>query len=56
MGTSPRIPMTESYITFFKLVTTQITGVIANARNLEAARRRAEELIDLDRVKTVFFR
>ena len=53
-GLNPMRPMEESR-KFLELVAAQVETAIASARTREDAERRARELIDLDRAKTVFF-
>lgn len=55
VGASPRRVLDESYRTFFGLVAGQIAATISDAQALEAERRRAEALAELDRAKTTFF-
>lgn len=52
---SPRRRLDDNYRDFFVQVAGQIATVIANARAYEEERRRAEQLAELDRAKTVFF-
>lgn len=52
---SPRRRLDDNYLEFFNQVARQIAMVIANARSYEEERRRAEQLAELDRAKTVFF-
>lgn len=54
-GISPLRPFDEDYQTFFNLVANQIDRTIANARSFEEERKRAEALIEIDRLKTAFF-
>jgi PAS domain S-box-containing protein len=55
VGASPRRVLNEAYRTFFGLVAGQISATIADAQALEAERRRAAVLAELDRAKTAFF-
>ncbi|MCW1958103.1 MAG: ATP-binding protein, partial [Mycobacterium sp.] len=48
-------PFDEDYRGFLRLVAGHIAGGIASARSYAAQQRRAEELAELDRAKTVFF-
>ena len=52
---SPMRALDEDYRTFFGLVATQIASSLADAQALEAERRRAEALAEIDRAKTAFF-
>lgn len=54
-GVSPRLELNENYRDFFTQVAGQISIAIANARSYEEERKRAEQLTELDRAKTVFF-
>ena len=54
-GASPRHALDEPYRAFLELIATQIAAAIADAQAYEAERRRAEELAEIDRAKTVFF-
>jgi len=54
-GVSPHKALDESYRTFFELVGRQIATSVADARAYEEERRRAEELTEIDRAKTLFF-
>ena len=53
--TSPRRRLNDRYRDFLAQITGQIATAIANARSYEEERRRAEQLAELDRAKTVFF-
>lgn len=53
-GISPRLALDESYHSFLELLTGQIAIAIANAQAYEQERRKAEELAELDRAKTIF--
>ncbi|HEX5109781.1 MAG TPA: ATP-binding protein [Vicinamibacterales bacterium] len=52
---SPMRALDDGYRTFFGLIATQLASALADAEALEAERRRAEALAELDRVKTAFF-
>jgi signal transduction histidine kinase len=54
-GVSPHRTLDVGYRTFFELVAAQVLAVIRNVSAYQAARRRAEELAELDRAKTLFF-
>jgi signal transduction histidine kinase len=54
-GVSARLPLTDSYRMFFELAAGAVASSLANACALDDARRRAEELAELDRAKTAFF-
>ncbi|AKF10101.1 ATP-binding protein [Sandaracinus amylolyticus] len=54
-GCSPRIALDDRYRGFFSLLADQVATALDHARAAEAARRRAEELAELDRLKTTFF-
>src|SRR6185312_4247764 len=54
-GASSRRALDEAYRTFFNLVARQIAATIADAQAIEAERRRAEALAEIDRAKTTFF-
>jgi signal transduction histidine kinase len=54
-GVSPRRALDDRYRGFFELAADHIATAISNAVTLEAARRRAEALVEIDRVKTAFF-
>ncbi|HEX8440110.1 ATP-binding protein [Archangium sp.] len=55
LGVSPRRELDSSYRGFFELATEHVASAVANALAYETERRRAEELAELDRVKTAFF-
>lgn len=55
LGVSPRLAFDELYREFSVLVCGHITTHIMNLRTLEAEKRRAEDLAELDRAKTAFF-
>jgi signal transduction histidine kinase len=48
-------PLDEGYRGFVDLVTGQIAAEIGSARSYQAQQQRADELAELDRVKTTFF-
>jgi PAS domain S-box-containing protein len=48
-------PLDEGYRAFVGLVTGHLAAGIASARSYQAQERRAEELAELDRAKTMFF-
>ncbi len=52
---NPHRRLDESHRTFFNLIATQIASALADARALEAEKKRAEALAELDRAKTAFF-
>ncbi|MGG6285909.1 ATP-binding protein [Leptolyngbya sp. AN03gr2] len=54
-GISPRLELNENYQDFLAQVAGQISTAIANARSYEEERKRAEQLAELDRAKTLFF-
>jgi PAS domain S-box-containing protein len=54
-GTSPRRPFDDGYRDYLVLVASAIANALSNARALEAERRRAQALAELDRAKTTFF-
>ena len=54
-GLNPHRELDENFKGFLTLLSNQIAGAISNAVAYEAERRRAEELAELDRVKTQFF-
>lgn len=54
-GVSPRLELNENYQDFLTQVAGQISTAIANARSYEEERKRAEQLAELDRAKTLFF-
>lgn len=55
LGISPRLAFDELYREFFVLICGHSTTQIVNLRTLEAEKRRAEELAELDQAKTAFF-
>ena len=54
-GVSARLKLDQSYLDFLDLAASQIAASIANAREFEAEKKRAEALAEIDRAKTVFF-
>jgi PAS domain S-box-containing protein len=54
-GLSPRLDYSQRYDEFLRGVTANIGSVIAEVEALEHERRRAQELAEIDRAKTVFF-
>jgi signal transduction histidine kinase/DNA-binding response OmpR family regulator len=54
-GVSSRLKFDEQYKSFYELAANQIATAIANARAYEQERKRAEALVEIDRVKTAFF-
>jgi PAS domain S-box-containing protein len=54
-GVSPRLRLDDSYRDFLTLVSSQLATSIANAREYEEEKRRAEALAEIDQAKTAFF-
>lgn len=54
-GLNPFRPLDADYVSFLELTAGQIASALANARSIEQARLRAEELDRIDRAKTAFF-
>ena len=54
-GLSTRLPVNEQYEGFLNLVAGQISNAIADAEAVNAERKRAEALAELDAAKTIFF-
>lgn len=54
-GISPRRELDDDYRDFLRLVASTIASAATNAKALEAERRRAEALAEIDRAKTAFF-
>jgi signal transduction histidine kinase len=54
-GASVRLPMNEAYRSFFDLLGSAMTNIVANAIAHESARKRAEALAEIDRAKIAFF-
>ncbi|MEO5968771.1 MAG: ATP-binding protein, partial [Bdellovibrionia bacterium] len=55
VGINPRRKLDEPYLDFLSSLASQVSVSIANARVYEEENRRAENLAELDRVKTAFF-
>lgn len=55
VGVSPRRVLDAGYRTFFDLVAGHVGKAITDAQAIEAERRRAEALAEIDRAKTTFF-
>ncbi len=55
VGISSRLQFDESYRNFLELMSTQIATSIANARAYEEERKRAEALVEIDRVQNCLF-
>ncbi len=54
-GVSSRLKLDDSYRDFLTFVSSQIATSIANAREYEEEKKRAEALAEIDRAKTAFF-
>ncbi len=54
-GVSPRLALTDAYRMFYDLLAGAVGSALANAYELEAERRKADELAELDRAKIAFF-
>ena len=54
-GISPRRRLDTDYVTFFQRMAAHISTALINVERYEEERRRAEQLAELDRAKTVFF-
>ncbi len=54
-GTSPLRALDDEYQSFLALVAGQVAGAVANSLAYQEARKKAEELAELDRAKTAFF-
>ncbi|GAA2601680.1 hypothetical protein GCM10010435_96310 [Winogradskya consettensis] len=54
-GASPSRALDDGYRSFFHLLAQQVSLAVRNAYAYEEERRRAEQLAELDRVKTAFF-
>ena len=54
-GLNPVLPLDDEYRSFLTILSRQISASITSADAFEQERRRAEELIELDRTKTAFF-
>ncbi|MFO1065421.1 MAG: histidine kinase dimerization/phospho-acceptor domain-containing protein [Pirellulales bacterium] len=55
VGISPRLALSDDYRGFLDLLASHTTAVITGTQTYIEERRRAEELAELDRAKTVFF-
>jgi PAS domain S-box-containing protein len=55
IGTSPQIAFDDDYQTFCELAGAQLATALATSRAYSAEKRRAEELREIDRAKTLFF-
>src|SRR5450830_321506 len=54
-GINPTRPLDHDYHSFFSLLAAQVNAAILNARAVEADKRRADLLLELDQAKTTFF-
>ncbi len=54
-GVSARLRLGDLYRTFYELMAGQIALAITNARAYEEERKRAKQLAEIDRAKTLFF-
>ncbi len=54
-GVSARSKLDDLYLSFYALVASQIGAAVSNARAYEEEKERAEDLLEIDRVKTQFF-
>ncbi|MBD2703442.1 PAS domain-containing protein [Spirosoma sp. BT702] len=54
-GLSPRLSFDEDYALFIESVASAMATVVSNIASLEAERKRAEALAEIDRTKTTFF-
>jgi signal transduction histidine kinase len=54
-GVSPRLPLNETYRSFYDFLAAGVTTAIANATAYEEEKKRAEALAEIDRAKTAFF-
>ena len=54
-GVSPRLPLDDSYRSYYSLLAAAVAAGHANASFYEAQRRRSEALAAIDRAKTAFF-
>jgi PAS domain S-box-containing protein len=54
-GVSSRLPMDESYRSFYDLMAAAVTSVLTNVEAYHAERQRAEALAEIDRARTAFF-
>lgn len=55
VGTSVRLPMTETYRAFIDLLAAAVSPIVASAIAYEVERERVEALAAIDRAKTTFF-
>ncbi len=55
IGLNPYRILDEKYLSFFQLVSDQVTNSFADVHVLREERRRAEALAEIDRAKTTFF-
>jgi signal transduction histidine kinase len=55
IGINTRRAVDDAYRTFLELVMSQVASSIQAGRNFEAKKQRTEELLKLDRAKTMFF-
>src|SRR4030095_12027185 len=55
VGISACIRLDDRYESFIELVGAQVATAVANARAYDEERRRAEALLEIDRLKTAFF-
>ena len=54
-GLSPWLSHDDGYHNFIDLMAGQVSGAVRSARALEYAKRRSDELAEINRAKTVFF-
>jgi len=54
-GVSSRLPLNETYRSFYDLLAATVTTAVANARSYQEERKRGEALAEIDRAKTAFF-
>jgi signal transduction histidine kinase len=54
-GASPALPMDEAYTAFFELLAATLTNGVAGVVAVEAERRRADALAEIERDKAAFF-
>ena len=54
-GTSPRLPLDDSYRAFFDLVAVAVATALAGARAYEEAGEKLDALAQIDKAKTAFF-
>ena len=54
-GVSARLPLNESYLDFYHLLSVTVTAAAVNAQAMQAAHQRAAALAELDEAKTAFF-